>query len=118
DLVMFIEPEARGAYRGDPTRVRQILLNLLNNAIKFTETGGVSVQVVVKLGEQSADASQVVPLRFEVAGTGIGMARSVRERLFQKFSRADSSVTRRYGGTGLGLAICKQLVELMQGTIG
>jgi signal transduction histidine kinase/CheY-like chemotaxis protein len=118
DMAMFIEPTARGAYRGDPTRLRQILLNLLNNAIKFTEKGGVSIQVVVKLGHISADDEHIVPLRFEVSDTGMGIAESVRERLFQKFSQADSSMTRRFGGTGLGLAICKQLVELMHGEIG
>ncbi len=118
DMTMFIDPAARGAYRGDPTRIRQILLNLLNNAIKFTEKGAVSIQVVVKLGHIPTADSQIVPLRFEVADTGIGMAESVRERLFQKFSQADSSMTRRFGGTGLGLAICKQLVELMRGQIG
>jgi CheY-like chemotaxis protein/HPt (histidine-containing phosphotransfer) domain-containing protein len=118
DMVMFIEPAARGAYRGDASRVRQILLNLLNNAIKFTDKGGVSVQVVVKIGQTPVDGKRVVPLRFEVADTGIGIADSVREKLFQKFSQADSSMTRRFGGTGLGLAICKQLVELMRGTIG
>ncbi|HXL98362.1 MAG TPA: response regulator, partial [Rhizomicrobium sp.] len=117
DMAMFIEPEARGAYRGDPTRLRQILLNLLNNAIKFTERGGVSIQVAVKLGHMQTGKGKV-PLRFEVADTGMGMAESVRERLFQKFSQADSSMTRRFGGTGLGLAICKQLVELMHGEIG
>jgi signal transduction histidine kinase/DNA-binding response OmpR family regulator len=118
DLIMFIDPAARGAYRGDPTRLRQILLNLLNNAIKFTEKGGVSVQVTVKLGHAPTADENVVPLRFEVADTGLGMAESVRERLFQKFSQADSSMSRRFGGTGLGLAICKQLVELMHGEIG
>jgi signal transduction histidine kinase/DNA-binding response OmpR family regulator/HPt (histidine-containing phosphotransfer) domain-containing protein len=116
DLAMFVEPAARGAYRGDPTRLRQILLNLLNNAVKFTEKGGVSVAVNVKVGKAHTDGS--VPLRFEVSDTGIGMAESVRERLFQKFSQADSSMTRRFGGTGLGLAICKQLVECMGGEIG
>jgi signal transduction histidine kinase/DNA-binding response OmpR family regulator/HPt (histidine-containing phosphotransfer) domain-containing protein len=118
DMVVFIEPEARGAYRGDPTRVRQILLNLLNNAIKFTERGGVSVQVAVKIGHMPTPDSHAIPLRFEVADTGMGMADSALKRLFQKFSQADSSVTRRFGGTGLGLAICKQLVELMHGEIG
>jgi len=118
DLIMFIDPAARGAYRGDPTRLRQILLNLINNAIKFTEKGGVSVQVVVKLGQAPSADRHMVPLRFEVADTGMGMAESVRERLFQKFSQADSSMSRRFGGTGLGLAICKQLVELMHGEIG
>jgi len=118
DMAMFVEPAARGAYLGDPNRVRQILLNLLNNAIKFTEKGGVSIEVVVKLGHLQTESNNTVPLRFEVADTGIGMAESVRERLFQKFSQADSSMTRRFGGTGLGLAICKQLVELMRGEIG
>jgi len=118
DMTVFVEPEARGAYRGDPTRVRQILLNLLNNAIKFTERGGISVQVVVKVGHMQTGDIHIVPLRFEVADTGMGMAESVRERLFQKFTQADSSMTRRFGGTGLGLAICKQLVELMHGEIG
>jgi signal transduction histidine kinase/DNA-binding response OmpR family regulator/HPt (histidine-containing phosphotransfer) domain-containing protein len=118
DLAVFIEPVARGAYRGDPTRLRQILLNLINNAIKFTEKGGVSIQVMVKLGHVPAADGGEVPLRFEIADTGMGMAESVRDRLFQKFSQADSSMTRRFGGTGLGLAICKQLVELMHGEIG
>jgi signal transduction histidine kinase/CheY-like chemotaxis protein/HPt (histidine-containing phosphotransfer) domain-containing protein len=118
DMATFIAPAARGAYRGDPTRLRQILLNLLNNAIKFTEKGGVSIQVAVKLGHLPTGDSHVVPLRFEVTDTGMGMAESVREKLFQKFTQADSSMTRRFGGTGLGLAICKQLVELMHGEIG
>lgn len=117
DLAVYVEPEARGAYRGDPARVRQILLNLLGNAIKFTQKGGVAVQVTVSLGSPEP-ASGKVPLRFEISDTGIGMAESVRERLFQKFSQADSSITRRFGGTGLGLAICKQLVEHMGGEIG
>ncbi|HWX89450.1 MAG TPA: response regulator, partial [Rhizomicrobium sp.] len=117
DIAMYVEPEARGVYRGDPMRLRQILLNLLSNGIKFTETGGVALQVSVRLGHaESADGK--VPLYFEVSDTGIGMAESVRERLFQKFSQADSSVTRRFGGTGLGLAICKQLLECMGGEIG
>ena len=113
DLAMEVEPDARGAYRGDPTRLRQILLNLLSNAIKFTESGGVALQVAVKL-KREAGAS----LDFRVTDTGIGMAEDVRERMFQKFAQADSSVTRRFGGTGLGLAICKQLVEQMGGEIG
>ncbi|HEY0281931.1 MAG TPA: response regulator [Rhizomicrobium sp.] len=116
DLGVFIEPAARGAYMGDPTRIRQILLNLLSNAIKFTDRGGVSVQVNVRLGETMLPDG-VVPLRFEVTDTGIGMPDSVRERLFQKFSQVDNSMTRRYGGTGLGLAICRQLIDLMGGRI-
>lgn len=117
DMGLFVEPRARGAYHGDPTRLRQVLLNLLSNAIKFTEQGGVGVQVLVKLADHPA-ADGKIPLRFEVTDTGIGMPESVRERLFQKFSQADGSITRRFGGTGLGLAISKQLVELMGGAIG
>src|SRR4029079_14542412 len=116
-LAVYVEPSARGAYRGDPARLRQILLNLLGNAIKFTEKGSIAVQVTVKLGESQGPSVQV-PLRFEISDTGIGMAESVRERLFQKFNQADSSITRRFGGTGPGLAICKQLVEHMGGEIG
>ena len=116
DLGVFVDPAARGVYRGDPARLRQVLLNLLSNAIKFTDRGGVSVQVLV---HRVVDISSgVTHLRFEVKDTGIGIPEKVCERLFQKFSQADNSVTRRYGGTGLGLAICKQLVELMGGQIG
>jgi signal transduction histidine kinase/CheY-like chemotaxis protein len=118
DLAVYVQPDARGVYRGDPTRVRQILLNLISNGIKFTEHGGVALQVIVKVGDAPAGADGPVPLYFEVKDTGIGMAESVCERLFQKFTQADSSVTRRFGGTGLGLAISKQLVERMGGQIG
>ncbi|HKY17948.1 MAG TPA: response regulator [Rhizomicrobium sp.] len=117
DLAIYVEPDARGVYRGDPTRVRQILLNLLSNGIKFTEKGGVALQVIVKMAPQPAGDGKV-PLHFEVKDTGIGMAEGVCGRLFQKFTQADGSVTRRFGGTGLGLAISKQLVERMGGEIG
>src|SRR5262249_32807911 len=109
DLAVYIDPAIASAYRGDPTRIRQILLNLVGNAVKFTEAGGVSV-AVSPLG--------VASVRFEIRDTGIGMTEAVRARLFEKFTQADNSITRRYGGTGLGLAICKQLVELMGGRIG
>jgi len=118
DLGIYIDPSLQGAYRGDPTRIRQVLLNLLGNAIKFTEKGGVSVQVFLRPDETKAGLPAKRPIRFEVADSGIGMPESVRQKLFQKFSQADSSITRRYGGTGLGLAICKHLVELMGGNIG
>jgi signal transduction histidine kinase/DNA-binding response OmpR family regulator/HPt (histidine-containing phosphotransfer) domain-containing protein len=116
DLGCFVEPAARGAYHGDAARLRQVLLNLLSNAIKFTEKGGVSL--MVKVARVEDPVTGMAHLRFEVQDCGIGIPKATCERLFQKFSQADSSVTRRYGGTGLGLAICKQLVELMGGMIG
>jgi signal transduction histidine kinase/DNA-binding response OmpR family regulator len=116
DLGTYIDPEARGVYRGDPARLRQVLLNLIGNAIKFTEKGGVAVRVSVYRIEDPQ--TKMSHLRFEVHDTGIGIPENVCGKLFQKFSQADNSVTRRYGGTGLGLAICKQIVELMDGSIG
>ncbi|MDB5531697.1 MAG: multi-sensor hybrid histidine kinase, partial [Hyphomicrobiales bacterium] len=116
DLSCFVEPAACGVYRGDSARLRQVLLNLLSNAVKFANKGGVSLQVYVARVEDPATGKS--HLRFEVKDCGIGIPEAVCQKLFQKFSQADNSVTRRYGGTGLGLAICKQLVELMGGTIG
>jgi len=98
---------------GDPNRLRQIMANLLGNAIKFTEQGRILARVRV-----AGEDTQKVELRFEVHDTGIGISREARARLFEAFSQADDSTTRRYGGTGLGLAISKQLVELMGGAIG
>src|SRR4029077_17078331 len=116
DLGAFVDPAARRAFRGDPTRLRQVMHNLIGNAVKFTEKGGISVQVAMQRGQNTGEEPPL--LRFEVADTGIGMPESVRAQLFQKFMQADSSITRRFGGTGLGLAIPKQLVELMGGRIG
>ena len=113
DLGLFIDPLASGAFRGDPGRVRQILFNLIGNGIKFTDKGGVAVEVSVVRQEPSG----IARVRFEIKDSGIGMPEDVRSRLFEKFTQADNSITRRYGGTGLGLAICKQLVGLMGGTI-
>jgi len=98
---------------GDPNRLRQILFNLLGNAIKFTESGKITVKVAV-----AREDAQAVTLRFEVHDTGIGVSSEARARIFDSFSQADGSTTRKHGGTGLGLAISKQLVELMGGTIG
>ena len=98
--------------KGDPLRLSQILINLVNNAIKFTEEGKVIVEVGVEEG--SADSSHLI---FSVRDTGIGMTSEQVSNLFQSFNQADTSITRKYGGTGLGLAISKQLCELMQGTL-
>ncbi|HEV3176223.1 MAG TPA: response regulator [Stellaceae bacterium] len=118
DLGAFVDPAARRAFRGDPTRLRQVMHNLIGNAVKFTEKGGVSVQVRLQRGGSHAGPGEAPVLMFEVTDTGIGMPETVRAQLFQKFTQADSSITRRFGGTGLGLAISKQLVELMGGRIG
>jgi len=98
---------------GDPTRIRQILLNLLGNAIKFTDRGEVRLEAAA-----GKDQRGVTMLHFSISDTGPGINETTLGRLFQKFEQADMSTTRRYGGTGLGLAICKELVELMGGDIG
>ncbi|MDF1603500.1 ATP-binding protein [Nocardioides sp. YIM 152315] len=106
-------PDVPVELRGDPARLRQVLLNLVVNAVKFTATG----EVVVRALLESRSQDDVV-VRFEVSDTGIGIDPEARSRLFEPFSQADSSTTRRFGGTGLGLAICRQLVDAMDGTIG
>jgi two-component system sensor histidine kinase/response regulator len=112
ELLFDIDPQVPGALVGDPLRLGQVLLNLTGNAIKFTNAG----QIVVKVGiaKQGPD---FVRLSFAVSDTGIGMTQEQIGRLFQAFSQADSSTTRRYGGTGLGLTISKRLVEMMDGEI-
>jgi len=112
-LVSQIDPAIPSNVIGDPGRLRQILLNLISNAIKFTASGRVVLSV--RCVDISADN---LFLRFEVQDTGIGIAPQTAAKLFQPFTQADGSVTRKYGGTGLGLSICKRLVELMKGKIG
>jgi len=100
---------------GDPTRLRQVILNLLGNSLKFTEKGSLTVRVASDVSTEPN--SRHVPLRFAVADTGIGIATDKLDKLFETFSQADDSTTRKYGGTGLGLSISKKLVELMGGDI-
>ncbi|NWG38623.1 MAG: response regulator [Hydrogenophilaceae bacterium] len=109
DLVLDISPDLHVPIRGDPTRLRQILLNLLDNAIKFTERG--SIHVRARQLDQNA-------YRIEVQDEGVGIPLEIQPKIFNAFSQADTSTTRLFGGTGLGLTICRQLVELMHGKIG
>jgi signal transduction histidine kinase/CheY-like chemotaxis protein len=111
-LSLQLDPAVRLPVRGDPVRLRQVLTNLVGNAIKFTERGSITL-VVRRLGETAAQHL----LRFEVRDTGIGIEEDARHRLFHSFSQADASTTRLYGGTGLGLAICRRIVDLMGGRI-
>ncbi len=113
ELIGCVDARVPTALRGDPGRFRQILLNLIGNAIKFTSAG----DVVIRIGLLEEN-TETVTIKVAVKDSGIGIAPNVQEHLFQPFQQADSSTTRQFGGTGLGLAICKQLVELMGGTIG
>jgi len=111
-LSYTIAPGVSNDLIGDPTRLRQVLLNLLGNAIKFTQTGGVSLTV-----ESHQEASVPTALRFTVTDTGIGIPEEKQAQIFERFTQADSSTTRRFGGSGLGLTISRRLVELMGGHI-
>jgi PAS domain S-box-containing protein len=113
NLVSLVPPTVPTALRGDPGRVRQILINLVGNAVKFTERGDVVVRVKLETEEPEA-----VVLRVEVVDNGIGISPEGQARLFESFSQVDGTITRKFGGTGLGLAICKRLTEMMEGTIG
>ena len=108
----FVPPDAALAVRGDPFRLRQVVSNLVGNAIKFTDEGEVVVRV-----ERLAHTAAGLALRIVVRDTGVGIAQDAQQRIFEHFSQADSSTTRRFGGTGLGLAICRRLLALMHGTI-
>lgn len=110
-----IDADVPEEFRGDPIRLRQILFNLVGNAIKFTKHGGVSIAVSVK--PKPSDSSETVVLQWSVQDTGIGLTSEQQAQLFKAYAQADASTARRFGGTGLGLLICRQLVELMGGTI-
>ncbi|ESQ12537.1 MAG: response regulator [Thiohalocapsa sp. PB-PSB1] len=113
EIASFVEPDVPDQVRGDPYRVRQILLNLMGNAVKFTQQGEVVARVSAR-----PDGHSGVIVRVSVRDTGIGIAPDVVDHLFQPFTQADASTTRRFGGTGLGLVISKRLVKLMGGGIG
>jgi PAS domain S-box-containing protein len=112
ELACSIPPELATEVRGDPLRLGQVLTNLVGNAIKFTEEGSVVIRVA-RLDE----TAEKIGLRFEVRDTGVGISAEAQERIFEEFSQADGSTTRKHGGSGLGLAIAKQLVEMMGGDI-
>jgi signal transduction histidine kinase/DNA-binding response OmpR family regulator len=113
ELTSFLSPDIPLFLKGDPGRLRQILTNLIDNAIKFTDRG----EITVKSALENRDDNSAT-IGFTVSDTGIGIPKNLIGRLFSAFTQVDGSTTRKYGGTGLGLAICKQLVELMGGTIG
>lgn len=115
-LNIEIDPRIQDTYLGDPLRLGQILLNFLNNAIKFTDKGTIILRVEPL--NLDKDHNNQTELRFSIIDTGIGLSEEQQNHLFSAFNQADNSTTRLYGGTGLGLAICKQLVEIMDGTLG
>ncbi len=115
DLILNYDADLEHSFIGDPTRIRQIIINLVNNALKFTKEGS----VIIKVSEEETDTdSNYEIVRVEIQDTGIGIAENMQEIIFNAFSQANTTTTRNYGGTGLGLAICKKLVHLMNGEIG
>ena len=118
DYSFSIDPNVPVRLRGDPVRIRQILLNLVGNALKFTERGSVSVRAALCAPPAGQTPGSAIVLRFSVSDTGIGIPPEKQSLLFRNFSQVDASTTRKYGGTGLGLAISKRLAELMDGEIG
>ncbi|WP_373535587.1 response regulator [Microcoleus sp.] len=118
ELNILVDSSVPKKLVGDSGRLKQILINLTVNAIKFTDGGQVFIHVTVKRGKQLVEGKEDIKLLFSVRDTGIGISPEGQTKLFQSFSQVDDSPTRPYGGTGLGLAICKQLVDMMEGDIG
>lgn len=117
-LLDDIEEDVPFVIKGDPKRLRQILMNLMGNAIKFTQKGSVTLRITNKAKHITPEDENARVIRFEIVDTGIGMPQEVCDKLFKPFTQADTSTTRKFGGTGLGLSICKKLVDLMGGKIG
>ena len=113
EVLFYLDTKVPNLLVGDPLRLNQILVNLGNNAVKFTEQGEIVLMARIK-----SRSDNKISLEFSMRDSGIGMTEEQQAKLFQSFSQADSSITRKFGGTGLGLAISKQLVELMGGQIG
>ncbi len=112
-MSLYVDPEAKRLYAGDPSRISQILTQLVNNAIKFTQRGSIRIALLKK--EKTAGKEE---FRFEVSDTGIGVPEALQKHIFEPFTQADSSLTRRHGGTGIGLAVCKKIVTALGGVIG
>lgn len=117
ELSCHILADVPAGVRGDPERIRQVLINLVNNALKFTASGEVALRAAL-VSREADDRGLLATVRLSVRDTGIGISAEQQQRLFAPFSQVDASISRKFGGTGLGLAICRQLVELMGGRIG
>jgi two-component system sensor histidine kinase/response regulator len=117
ELLIRVAPNARRRFLGDPIRIRQIILNLAGNAVKFTERGHVLIEAEALSGSDSTDTGNAAMIRFAVTDTGIGIAEDKLASIFDDFVQADGSTTRRFGGTGLGLSISRRLVTIMRGSI-
>ncbi|MBE9540892.1 MAG: hypothetical protein IMF01_01120, partial [Proteobacteria bacterium] len=113
NITLTLSPDTPVHLTGDPVKIRQVLTNLVNNAIKFTHEG--SIIILVEVVNEGKDN---VTIRFSTRDTGIGISKENQKRIFSEFTQADTSTSRNFGGTGLGLGICKKIVELMDGEIG